>query len=90
MKGGPILKWSRTLDGYAAYLRIEKGLSDNTVQAYLSDLTQFQRFLRDQGLTFSDVDCDSIDLYLNHLADRAISARSRARKVSAIKGFLTT
>ncbi|MGI6158804.1 MAG: site-specific integrase, partial [Limnochordia bacterium] len=40
MKGGPILKWSRTLDGYAAYLRIEKGLSDNTVQAYLSDLTQ--------------------------------------------------
>ncbi|MDI9458111.1 site-specific tyrosine recombinase XerD [Candidatus Darwinibacter acetoxidans] len=81
------MKWSRTLDGYAAYLRIEKGLSDNTVQAYLSDLTQFQRFLRDQGLTFSDVDCDSIDLYLNHLADRAISARSRARKVSAIKGF---
>ena len=36
------MNWPRILSEYSAYLQVEKGLSGNTVQAYLSDLRQFQ------------------------------------------------
>lgn len=81
------MNWPRILSEYSAYLQVEKGLSGNTVQAYLSDLRQFQAFLHELGLDFAEVDSEVVALYLNHLADQALSPRSRARKTSALKNF---
>jgi len=81
------VNWQRTLAEYAAFLQVEKGLAKNTVQAYLSDLRQFKAFLSERGLALAEVDADEVGFYLNHLAAQELSARSRARKVSALRNF---
>lgn len=81
------MNWQRTLAEYAAFLQVEKGLAKNTVQAYLSDLRQFKAFLSERGLALAEVDADEVGFYLNHLAAQELSARSRARKVSALRNF---
>lgn len=78
---------ARILAEYSAYLRIEKGLSDNTVQAYLGDLRQFQAFLQGRDLTFFQAGAEDISLFLNQLAAQELAPRSRARKTSALKNF---
>jgi len=87
LKGGARVNWQRTLAEYAAFLQVEKGLAKNTVQAYLSDLRQFKAFLSERGLALAEVDADEVGFYLNHLAAQELSARSRARKVSALRNF---
>ena len=81
------MNWSRTLAEYSAYLRVEKGLSENSVQAYLSDLRQFQEFLQQRGRSLEKTDAAEVELYLKHLADQNLAPRSRARKISALKNF---
>jgi len=81
------VNWSRTLAEYSAYLQVEKGLSANTVQAYLSDLRQFQQFLAGRGRSWDEVEAEEVALYLSHLAAQELAARSRARKISALKNF---
>lgn len=82
-----MVNWARTLAEYSAYLRIEKGLSENTVQAYLGDLRQFQAFLEQRGGSFAGAQAENVEQYLHYLAEQELSARSRARKISALKNF---
>ncbi|MCK9526350.1 MAG: site-specific tyrosine recombinase XerD [Limnochordia bacterium] len=78
---------SQVFDDYYSYLSIEKGLSANTVQAYVSDLRQFREFLGKEALSLDDVKPPHIALYLKELERASIKARSRARKVSALRSF---
>lgn len=78
---------ARILQEYSSFLRVERGLSENSVQAYLSDLNQFWKFLEKRNSELSEVDQGQITLYLSELDARSISARSRARKVSALRSF---
>jgi len=64
------------------YLTIEKGVADNTLLAYMSDLQQFMGFLGDRVLSASRVSGFSKYLY-----DREFSATSISRKLSTIKLF---
>lgn len=77
----------RILDEYYAFLRIERGLSANTVQAYSSDLRQFQHFLLREGLVLQEVEPTDVMRYVKALEEESITARSRARKVSALRSF---
>ena len=73
-------------DQFIDYLRIERGLSDNTVEAYSRDIVRFIRFLENINLSPSDVSGDRISQYVG-LLGRLLSPRSVARNVSAIKTF---
>lgn len=77
----------RVLEEYLSFLRIEKGLSNNSVQAYSTDLHQFWRFLASKNLSWTDVEADLVTRFLNELASRSVSPRTRARKVSALRSF---
>ena len=72
---------------YFSYLSIEKGLADNTVQAYSNDLSQFREFLLKEGLALGDVESQHVTKYVKMLESQAIKARSRARKMSALRSF---
>ena len=39
--------WEANKKGFRAYLQLEKSLSDNSVEAYLSDIEKFTQFLQD-------------------------------------------
>ena len=78
----------RLIDDFLYHLRFERGLSPRTITAYESDLGQAWEFLagRDRDL----VGCDRSDLeaFLVARADVGDKARSRARKLSALRTFM--
>ena len=72
---------------YLAYLRVERGRSQNTVSAYEADLRDYLRFLDERGITaINDVDRQAIADYEAELFGR-YAASSVDRHVSAVKGF---
>jgi len=73
---------------YMHYLRIERGLSDNTIQSYRRDLKKYQQFLRKENvMSFSDVTKADILLYLQHLNTEKFATSSISRMISSLRKF---
>lgn len=73
---------------FAASLKFERNLSDNTLDAYTRDLNGLLAFLKERGVTdWSDADAPTLQAYLKTLYDLGLSTRSAARRVSSIKSF---
>ena len=79
--------FSSLLDEYLSHVRIEKGLSENTVKAYRSDLLRFGGFLDASGTGPLDADTSALASFLVHVSTHALSSRTQARIISAIRGF---
>lgn len=68
---------------------VERGLSDNTLQAYGRDLAQFGEFLVERGLTEPEsIDEACLVSYLDQLVQNRYSPGSVARKVSTVRSFI--
>ncbi|MGO1246630.1 MAG: site-specific tyrosine recombinase XerD [Oceanisphaera sp.] len=68
-------------------LWLEKGLSDNTLASYRSDLTHFSRWLDDSGNSVLSVDGVSLQSYLAQRIDMGFKASSTARMLSVLRRF---
>jgi len=76
------------VDQFLDFVLLEKGLSENTRNAYRSDLIRFTDFLRQSGIrSLNDVKRDDVATYLMSEKDRALSSRSLARNLVSIKIF---
>lgn len=81
-------KWEKTIQGYKTYIRIEKNLSANSVEAYVRDITVFANFiLRKYDVLPTEVDEDMISQYLVHLNTIQHKRTSQARELSGVKSF---
>ena len=79
-----------TLDAYVRRLEVERGLSPHTVAAYRGDLAQFFTFCDRLGITdVSEVTRRTVRRFVAHLSTRGYARRSVARKVSAVRAFLS-
>lgn len=72
---------------YRQYLKLEKGLSDNTINAYQTDLEKLQCFLKSEGISVLDVTLNDLQRFSAGLHDIGIHPRSQARILSGIKSF---
>ena len=72
---------------YHTFLRLEKGLSFNSIEAYLSDLDKLLVFVRDEQLTIETVTYAHLQQFVAGLHDIGIHPRSQARIISGIKSF---
>lgn len=72
---------------YQQYLRLEKSLSKNTLDAYLADLDKLLSFLLLEGIGITDVTLNDLQRFAAGLHDIGIHARSQARILSGIKSF---
>jgi integrase/recombinase XerD len=72
---------------YKTYLRLEKGLSPNTIEAYLEDLKKLFQFSANEGLNFLQIKYSDLQQFVAQLSDLGISPRSQARIISGIKSF---
>lgn len=72
---------------YTTYLRLERGLSDNSIEAYLNDLNKFISFLNCDNYTIKTFEEADILQFLSTLHDMGICPRSQARIISGIKSF---
>lgn len=72
---------------YQQYLRLEKSLSKNTLEAYKSDLDKLLRFLETENIGMLDVCLSDLEHFSAGLHDIGIHPRSQARIISGIKSF---
>ncbi|WP_320175587.1 site-specific tyrosine recombinase XerD [Maridesulfovibrio sp.] len=75
------------IDRYLEYLLIERGLSENSLSGYLSDLESFQSFLEDRSAKIEDATSQTLLLYLTYLRSKALKSTSLARHLSSLRGF---
>jgi integrase/recombinase XerD len=77
------------LKRYLQFIRVEKSLTNNTIEAYKHDLARYTAFLEDvQGLTSpGGVTRDHIGEFLKELVALELSPVSLARTISSIRGF---
>lgn len=73
------------IDRFTQYLRIEKGLSRNTLSAYGRDLVLYAGYLADREL--ARVGPDVVSGFVTFLYDHGRKARSAARALSAVRGL---
>lgn len=78
----------RELQSYIHYLKIEKGLSDNTINSYFRDLDAYVRYLGTIGKSdIARVSERDISEYIRRLKNRGLRATTVSRALSSIRGF---
>lgn len=76
---------------YNQYLKLEKGLSLNTLEAYNADITKLLAFLEGESIELLNTTPEDLEQFIAGLHDIGITARSQARIMSGVKslfGFL--
>jgi len=72
---------------FLSYLRVEKGLSDNTIHAYRRDMAKFVAFAGKRGLGTTDIRREDVVDFLASLYRRNLDSRSVARHLVTIRHF---
>ncbi|MFT5892615.1 MAG: integrase/recombinase XerD [Dokdonia sp.] len=82
------MNWKNSITDYKNYLRIERGLSDNTISNYSRDLTKLVRFLDEYQITKNPITItkEEIQKFVYDVA-KEVQPRSQARIISGLKGF---
>ena len=81
-------KWADAGRRYATYIKLEKRLSANSVEAYMRDLRQFAHFiLRLWDVPPRKVEAAMVERYMAWLYDRGREKSSQARALSSVKSF---
>lgn len=75
------------LNRYKIYIRLEKSLSENTLDAYISDVVKFETFLCSEGHSLLTATIKELRSFLSTLADVGVNARSQARILSSLRSF---
>ncbi len=81
---------NRNLDliqGYLTYLRVEKGLRPLTCEAYRRDLLQCAEYLEKATGFLASAKHEDLAGFIAHLQAHQVEARSRARKLSCLRGL---
>ena len=82
------MELTEAIDEYLAHLRIEKGASPLTVEAYAADLADYVSFLDEVGVTeLERIDREAIVAYEADLTQRGYAVTSIDRHISVLKGF---
>ena len=83
-----ILRKEQTyVDSFLRFIQQEKGLSKNTINAYLQDINFFLRWTQFKKLSIADINEVSCEDFIFHLRDKGLSPVSISRKMSALKTF---
>jgi integrase/recombinase XerD len=72
---------------YEVYLRVEKGLSQNSISSYLLDLKKLSLFAAGKNLELTEICSNDILLWSETLRQDGLSSRSLARALIAARGF---
>ena len=75
------------LDAFIDNIWIEKGLSQNTLDSYRSDLEQFSTWLEKNNLSYLKTSKKEILSYLSFLFQKGLGSKTVARKLSSLKSF---
>ena len=77
----------KMLQKYHIYLKLEKGFSDNTLDAYERDLNKFLGFLESDGVHPTEVGLEHLHQFSTSLIDLGILPSSLSRILSGVRSF---
>jgi integrase/recombinase XerD len=83
------MDWKYRIKEYEGFLKLEKGLSSNSIDAYLSDINKLEQFLELNkiGIRPEELDREHLSSFLTWIGELGLSARTQARILSGIKAF---
>lgn len=82
------MEWRKLLERFIRYLALEKGLADNTLFAYETDLKRYIEYLEEKGINHVErITPLFLQHYIGMLYDVGLASNSMARNFSAIRGF---
>lgn len=81
--------WDPYKKGFKAYLQLERSLSDNSIQAYQSDLDKLTQFLLSNDLkkSPSEIELKHLQQFVKWIAELGMMQSSQARIISALRTF---
>ncbi|MBP3740950.1 MAG: tyrosine recombinase [Bacteroidales bacterium] len=80
-------RWRRCREDYETYLRLERGMADNSVKAYMQDFDNMQRFMCEQDVAPESVAREHLQQLLKQLCDLGIAPASQRRMISGWRMF---
>jgi integrase/recombinase XerD len=79
--------WNRYIKEFVSYLKIEKGLAENSIFAYQNDVAKLHDFSVSIDKNAEQISYNDLKLFIAALYDLGLSARTQARIISGIKQF---
>ncbi|MEK6324028.1 MAG: site-specific tyrosine recombinase XerD [Acidobacteriota bacterium] len=74
-------------EGFLSYLRVERGLSANTLTAYRNDLAKLSRFAKSSGKDLLSLQADDLATFMRSLHNQGLHPKSVARTLVPVRGF---
>jgi len=83
------LNWKQSFRNFETYLRLEKSLSENSVEAYLNDVIKLERYFTETGINISPVSVTYSDLknFLIWYSSDNKNTRTQSRVLSGIRAY---
>ena len=81
------MSWEKSIKEFKSYLRIERSLSNNTVDSYIRDISKLAAFYKRKNISELNITSRQIKKFIEHINKLGISARSQSRIISGIKAF---
>jgi integrase/recombinase XerD len=80
--------WVAAIEDYVRFLRLEKSLSENSVEAYQRDVKLLSEFADEKlGKEPESLTSNDLSLFLEYIRENGFNHRSQARILSGVKGF---
>jgi integrase/recombinase XerD len=77
------------LKEYSTYLRLERGLSSNSIKAYLNDVQKLLQFITGSGQALADVGHEDLVHFITWLNELGMLPNSQARVISGLKSYFS-
>lgn len=81
------MDWSSSITGFIAYCKLERGLSNNSIQAYERDIRKLADFADSTDKRPDDIVLEDLQDFVKQLNTLGLAARSQARILSGVKSF---
>ncbi len=78
---------NNNLTKYYTYLKFERNFTENSVQAYLSDITKLQKYAQEAGRELEELEAPEVEAFIWSLHDLGISPTSQKRILVGIRSY---
>lgn len=83
------MNWQSYIKGFQAYLKLEKSLSENSVEAYINDVSKLETFfsMKYPTLKIAEIEYTQLQEFIKWIYELGLEASSQSRIISGIKSF---
>lgn len=83
------MDWKTYINGFEAYLLLERGMSTNSIEAYVRDISKLEQYINsiDSQINPIEITQKQLSGFITYINELGLGARTQARIISGIKAF---